>query len=379
MQLNRPTRQAVRRALAASFGSALALAAALSPPSVARADKVRDLVEVAGARDNQLIGFGVVTGLGGTGDDQMAPIAARATLEMLRRLGVAIDPKQVLLRNVAAVIVTATLPPFAKPGTKLDISVSSIGNARSLAGGTLVQALLKGADQKTYAVGQGSVIVGGFSGKGASGSSLKQGSLTTGRIPMGALVEREVVTDIVDDDGKISLSLRSPSFTTASRLSDAIVKSLGEGVAEATDGGSVKVKVPEEFKENPVALLAKIEDLEVTPVRKSRIVISERNGTIIAGGDVRLAPVAIVHGSLTIVVRETPTVSQPILGQGTKVEASEVTAKEKVSQVQFVEGAASLADVADALGALGLSARELASVLSAMKTAGALEAEVVIE
>jgi flagellar P-ring protein precursor FlgI len=162
-------------------------------------------------------------------------------------------------------------------------------------------------------------------------------------------------------------------------LAEAISKSLGEGVAEALDGGSVSVKVPEEFKKNPVQLLAQIEELEVMPVRKSRIVISERNGTIIAGGDVRLAPMAIVHGSLTIVVKETPQVSQPVIGQGTKVQSSEVTAKEKIPTVQFMEGAGSLADVADALGALGLSARELASVLSAMKTAGGLEAEVVVE
>ena len=351
----------------------------LAPAKTARADKVRDLVEVAGARDNQLVGFGVVTGLAGTGDDATAPIAAKATIEMLRRLGVAIDPRQIQLRNVAAVVVTATLPPFAKPGTKLDISISSIGNAKSLSGGTLVQALLKGADQKTYAAAQGSIIVGGFSGKGASGSSVKQGSLTAGRIPMGAIVEREVVSSILNDKGELSLSLRSPSFTTASRLAAAISKSLGEGVAEALDGGAVTVKVPEEFKKNPVQLLAQIEELEVSPVRKSRIVISERNGTIIAGGDVRLAPMAIVHGSLTIVVKETPQVAQPVIGQGTKVQSSEVTAKEKIPTVQFMEGAGSLADVADALGALGLSARELASVLSAMKTAGGLEAEVVVE
>ncbi len=364
-------------------GVVLALATAgvvgLAPAKPARADKVRDLVEIAGARDNQLVGFGVVTGLAGTGDDSSAPIAAKATIEMLRRLGVAIDPEQVKLKNVAAVVVTATLPPFAKAGTKLDVSVSSIGNAKSLAGGTLVQALLKGGDQRTYAVSQGSVIVGGFSGSGKSGSSVKQGSLTAGRIPMGAIVEREVIAAIVNEAGEISLSLRNPSFTTATRLAEAIDKAFGDGTAVATDGGAVTVKIPEEFKKNAIPLIAKIEELEVTPVRKSRVVISERNGTIVAGGDVRLAPVVIVHGSLTIVVKETPQVSQPIIGKGTKVQTSEVTTREKTPTVQFVEGAASLADVADALGALGLTARELASVLSAMKTAGALEAEVVVE
>jgi flagellar P-ring protein FlgI len=348
-------------------------------PQAAHADKLRDIAEVAGARENQLVGFGVVTGLAGTGDDSSAPIAAKSTLEMLRRLGVKIDPEQVKLKNVAAVLVTANLPAFAKQGTKLDITVSSIGNAKSLAGGTLIQSLMKGADQKTYAVGQGSLVVGGFSAKGSSGSSVKQGSLTSARIPQGALIEREVATTIVNEKGQLFLSLRTPSFTTASRTAEAIDKVFGAGTANATDGGSITVKVPAEFKEKTVGLIAKLEEIEVTPVRKSRVVINERNGTIVAGGDVRLAPAAIVHGSLTIVVKETPKVSQPIIGKGTKVKESEVKADETLPEVRFMPGAASLSDVAEALGALGLSSRELGSVLSALRTAGALEAEVVVE
>lgn len=348
-------------------------------PHEAHADKLRDLTEVAGARDNQLVGFGVVTGLAGTGDDASAPIAAKATIEMLRRLGVAIDPEQVKLRNVAAVVVTATLPPFAKSGTKIDINVSSIGNSKSLSGGTLVQALLKGADQRTYAVGQGSLVVGGFAAGGKSGSSAKQGSLTNARVPAGALVEREVPSVIVSDTGELTLSLRTPSFTTASRMAAAIDKALGEGTAKAKDAGAVTVTVPEAFKTKTVDLLAKLEEIDVTPVRKSRVVISERNGTIVAGGDVRLAPAAIVHGSLTIVVKESQAVAQPVIGKGTKTQQTEVEAKEQRPTVHYMAGAASLSDVTEALGALGLSARELASVLTALRTAGALEAEVVVE
>ncbi len=356
----------------------VALFAAWSP-SEARADKLRDLVEVAGARENQLVGFGVVTGLGGTGDDASAPIAAKSTIEMLRRLGVSIDPEQVKLKNVAAVLVTATLPAFSKQGTKIDITVSSIGNAKSLAGGTLIQSLLKGADQKTYAVGQGALVVGGFSAKGQNGSGVKQGSLTTGRIPQGALVEREVATSIVSSTGELSLSLRTPSFTTAARTVEAIDKALGAGTATAKDGGSINVKIPADYKDKTIALIAKLEDIDVTPVRKSRVVINERNGTIVAGGDVRLAPAAIVHGSLTIVVKETPKVSQPVIGKGTKVVDSSVEAKEARPDVHFMPGAASLSDVSEALGALGLSARELGSVLTALRTAGSLEAELVVE
>ncbi len=358
----------------------------------ARADKLRDIAEVSGARDNQLVGFGVVTGLAGTGDDSSAPIAAKATIEMLRRLGISVDPAQVKLKNVAAVVVTATLPPFAKSGTKLDITVSSIGNAKSLAGGTLVQSLLKGADQKTYAVAQGALIVG--SGKD------KQSTTTAARIPGGALVEREVPTSI-SSGGEISLSLRSPSFSTATNLVRAIDQSIGEGSAHAKDGGSVIVKIPAKFKDDTVGLIAKLEDIEVATVKKARVVINEKTGTIVAGGDVRLAPAAIVHGGLTIVVKDpaaprpaaAPAPATAAKGKGAKGKQSAAAAAAPAAPapaaapgvggegapVRYLKGAASLSDVAAALGTLGLSARDLASVLSTLRTAGALEAEVVIE
>jgi flagellar P-ring protein precursor FlgI len=336
------------------------------------------LAEIQGARDNQLVGFGIVTGLSGTGDDQNAPVAAQSTIAMLRRLGVQVDTRQLFLRNIAAVVVTATLPPFAKPGTRVDITVSSIGNARSLSGGTLVQALLKGADQKTYAVGQGSVLVGGFNVRGQSGSNTRQGTLTSGRIPQGALVEREVKTTIVNE-GKLVLSLRSPSFSTASRVAEAVNKSVGEGTAEARDGGSVVVTVPAD-RTDTVGLIAQLEELEVVPVRKSRVVINERTGTIVAGGDVRLAPAAIVHGNLTIVVREAPVpANQPVVGTPAALPRTDVTVTEPRNDVRFLPAAPSLSDVSQALSTLGLTTRELATVLSALRTAGSLEAELVIE
>jgi flagellar P-ring protein precursor FlgI len=368
--------------LPAALATLLVACAALLAPRPARAERVRDLVDVAGARDNQLVGYGIVTGLNGTGDDLTAPFAAQSTLSLLRRLGIQVDPKQLRLRNVAAVVVTATLPPFVRSGVKLDVNVASIGNARSLSGGVLVQTLLKGADQKTYAVAQGGILLGGFEARGASGSSAKAGTTTSGRIPEGAIVEREVATSIVND-GALKLQLRTPSFTVASRIAQAIDGSLGKGATRVEDGGAVRVTVPAAFAQRPVELIAQLEELEVTPLRRARVVVNERTGTVVAGGDVRLSPAAVVHGALTIVVKETPQVSQPTapFGQGTTkvVPRSDIQTSEGDKTVRYMQGSPTLADVAAALGALGLSPRELTSVLQALRTAGVLEAELVVQ
>jgi flagellar P-ring protein FlgI len=368
------------RRLARIAAAAATLSALVSWSPGARAERLREIADVAGARDNQLVGFGIVTGLAGTGDDITVPFAQQAVLSMLRRLGVQADSTQLRLRNVAAVTVTATLPSFAKPGTKIDVTVSSLGNARSISGGVLVQTLLKGADQRAYAVAQGSLLVGGFEAHGASGSAVHSGTTTTGRIPEGALVEREVTTSLVQG-GALVLELRTPGFTVASRVVEAVNKKFA-GAASAVDGGSVTVHLPAEYEARLVDFVAALEDIEVTPLRKARVVINERTGTIVAGGDVRLAPVAVVHGSLTIVVKETPSASQPnALAQGTTVVAprTEIEASEGNRSIVYVPAAPTLADVASALGTLGLSPREMASVLQALRGAGALEAEVVVE
>ncbi len=351
----------------------------------ARAERLRDLTDVAGARDNQLVGFGLVTGLSGTGDDLTVPIAQQAVLSLLRRLGVQVEPQQYmmqqfLLRNVAAVTVTADLPAFSKPGMKIDVTVSSIGNARSLSGGVLLQTLLKGADQRTYAVAQGSLLVGGFGVAGKSGSNVRSGVTTAGRIPEGALVEHEVPTSIVND-GVLQLEIRTPGFSVASHIVEAVNKKFN-GAASAPDGGIVAVRIPQDYGTRVVDFVAALEDLEVTSVRAARVVVNERTGTIVAGGDVRLRPVAVVHGTLTIVVKETPTVSQPnAFAQGTTtvVPHSEIETTEGNRSMVYVPAAPTLADVASALSSLGLSPREMASVLQALRGAGALEAEVVVE
>lgn len=349
----------------------------------AHAERLRDLADVAGARENQLVGYGIVTGLNGTGDDTSVPFTAQSVTSLMRRLGIQVDPKQLRLRNVAAVIVTATLPPFAKPGTKIDVTVGSVGNARSLMGGMLVQTILKGSDQRTYAVAQGSLVLGGFDARGQSGSQARTGTMTAGRIPEGAIVEHEVNATLVTD-GKLKLELRTPGFTVASRVAAAVNAKFGSDVALALDGGAISVKVPQGFETRLVDLVAQLESLEITPERRARVVINERTGTIVAGGDVRLAPVAVVHGNLTIVVKETPVVSQPNApfgrtGSTVVVPRSDIQVNDAPRPATYVPAAPTLSDVASSLSSLGLSPRELTSVLQALRAAGALEAEVVVQ
>jgi flagellar P-ring protein FlgI len=354
-------------------------------PRPAHADKLRDLADVAGARENQLVGYGIVGGLSGTGDDLTVPFASQSILSLLRRLGVQVDPtqmQQMMLRNVAAVVVTANLPAFARAGTKIDVTVASIGNARSLSGGVLVQTVMKGPDQHPYAVAQGSILVGGFEAHGYSGSSIRSGATNAGRIAEGGIVERDVATTLVTD-GKLALELRIPGFTVAARIAEAVNAKLGGAAARAEDGGRVAITIPAEYQGKLVELVAALEDLEVAPVRRARVVINERTGTIVAGGDVRLSPVAVVHGNLTIVVKETRAVSQPntplTLGRTVVTPQTRISADEGNRDVHYVPAAPSLSDVASAMGTLGLSPRELGSVLQALRAAGALEAEVVIQ
>lgn len=380
-----------------------------------RAERLGDLADVVGARDNQLIGYGVVTGLNGTGDDMRSRVAEQTMRSMLRRLGVQVDDRLLRMRNVAAVIVTATIPPFTRNGSKLDITVSSIGNARSLGGGVLLQTPLRGADRRVYAVAQGSLVVGGFGASGRTGSSFQVNTTTTGRIVGGALVEREIPTSLIQtpkeeaDEAKkkkdtqakagssksepdkdkpkeptLTYALRTPDFVTAQRIAVAVNEALGSELATAVDGGAIVIKLPEEFRENPVPMVARLSEVEVAPHQAARVVINERTGTVVAGGDVRLAPVAVAQGGISVAIYEQWDVSQPnpfTFRGGTSIATprSDVTPDEKKPEFKYIDGAATLRDVAAALGALGVSPRELSSVLQALRTAGALRAEVVIQ
>jgi flagellar P-ring protein precursor FlgI len=365
----------------------------------ARADRLLDLCDVVGVRENQLIGYGVVVGLNGTGDDVSAPFAMQSLRSLLRRLGVQIDQGQLRLKNVAAVLVTANIPAYVRSGARLDVTVSSVGNARSLRGGVLAQTPLRGADRRVYAVAQGALIVGGFEAGGAGGGQ-QSGVTNTARLPGGGLVEREIATNI-EENGSLTLALKQPNFLTAQRVVEAINKELNQTAATAIDAGAVRVKLrdaePEKSprsakqarkepatKDSPeaVSLLAKLTSIEVAPDTVARVVINERTGTVVAGGDVRLLPVAIAQGGITINVRERAEVSQPgALSGGTTavVTQTEVDAEEPIPQVSYLDGAATLADVAQALSSFGVSPRELASILQALKSAGALRADIIVQ
>lgn len=374
------TKPAARRGM--RLLAVLVLAFAVLLPGSARADKVHDLVDVVGARENQLIGYGVVTGLNGTGDDIASPFAMQSLRALLRRLGVQVDARQIRLKNVAAVIVTANIPPFARNGSKLDIVVSSMGNAKSLRGGVLIQTPLRGADRRTYAVGQGPLVLGGFSASGGSGTTVQENVTTTARVPNGALIEREIKT-VFAEGGKVTLALRQPNFDTATRIAEGLNKALGDGTARPLDAGSIEVKAPSELKNKPVELISKLGDVEVEPGTLARVVLNERTGTIVAGGDVRLSPVAIAQGGITISVKESKEVSQPgAFARGTTatVQRTDIEATEqKPPALTYVNAAASLAEVAQALSTFGVTPRELGSILQALKAAGALRAEVIVQ
>jgi flagellar P-ring protein FlgI len=382
----------------------------------ARADRLLDMCDVVGVRENQLVGYGVVIGLQGTGDDVSAPFAMQSLRSLLRRLGVQIDSGQLRLRNVAAVLVTTNIPAFARSGGHLDVTVASVGNARSLRGGVLAQTPLRGADRRVYAAAQGPLIVGGYEASGAGGG-VQAATTNTARIPGGALVEREIVTNI-EEDGALTLALRTPSFLTAQRVVDAVNAQLGGSMARAIDAGSVEVKITvppdpaaappapaRDSKVRPtraelaqeaarqkaeaerraaaaVSMLATLTTVEVAPDTAARVIINERTGTVVAGGDVRLLPVAVAQGGITIAVRETAAVSQPgdfSTGTTAVVTQTDIAAEEPRPEMRYIEGAASLADVAKALTSFGLSSRELASILQALKSAGALRAEIIVQ
>ncbi len=357
----------------------LALFCATLAPSPASASRILELTDVAGVRENQLIGYGLVVGLANPGDTGASRFTLQSVAAMLRRLGATIEPSMIQTRNAAAVMVTATLPPEGNPGTPIDVTVSSMGNARSLLGGTLLQTPLLGADGNVYAVGQGAVMVGGFGAAGASGTSTTVNHLTAGRVPSGGIVERRAPGGGFATEGPIVLSLRDPSFVTAQRIATAIIASLGEGSAEAVDGSTVAITVPEAFAGNRVGLLAQVQLLDVEPEASARVVIDERTGTIVIGSAVRLREAAVSHGGLTIEIDESTAVSQPMpFGQGATVAApsTQVGMTEDTPDLHYLAASADLHDVVMVMNALGASPRDLITIFQALHTAGALDAEI---
>jgi flagellar P-ring protein precursor FlgI len=359
----------------------LALALAAAPAGPTAAARLKDVVEVQGVRENELFGYGLVVGLDGSGDTERTLFTQQSVAGMLGRLGVRVDPLQVRARNVAAVMVTARLPAFTRPGTHLDVSVGSLGNARSLAGGILLLTPLTAADGQVYAVAQGPVQVGGY-GLAAAGSSLSKNTPTAGRVPAGATVERAVAPSL--GGPTLLLGLRRPDFTTASRVVTAVNGALGGSPARAVDSAAVELAVPAAFQSDPVGLLARIEALEVDVDVRARIAISERTGTVVAGERVRIRPVAIAHGGLQVSIASQPVISQPgpSFSRDANVAARTVverqafpTATEESRATVALPATATVQDLAKALNTLGASARDLVSILQAMKAAGAIDAD----
>jgi len=361
--------------LARLLAAALALLA-LGTPLAARAARVKELADVVGVRENALYGYGLVVGLAGTGDTERVLFTSQSVAGMLGRMGIRIDPRDVRSRNVAAVMVTARLPPFARPGGRIDVSVASMGNARSIAGGVLLVTPLAGGDGQIYALAQGPVNVGGFEA-GTGQASIRKNTPTSGRVPGGATVERAVENSL--GQGPLVLALHRPDLTTASRIATAVNAKLGAGTAKATDPAGVELTVPDARKEDLVGFLAEVEVLELEADGRARVVVSERTGTVVAGEGVRIRPVTVAHGGLSVRVQRQPVVSQPApFGQGQTVSGSvdRTSAEEGGATAVALPATATVEDLARALNLLGAGPRDLIAILQAVKAAGALDAEI---
>jgi len=359
----------------------LSVLAVLAPASPAQAStRIKDIVDVQNVRTNQLVGYGLVVGLAGTGDRiRNAPFTEESMQAMLERMGVNIRGTQMRTQNIAAVSVTASMPPFARQGSKIDVTVSALGDATSLQGGTLLVSSLRALDGEIYAVAQGSVAVSGFKAQGAAGS-VSRGVSTSGRISDGAIIEREVPYDL-KSASTLKLALKNPDFTTANRIADAI-NGRYPGVAEVLDPTTVQLTPIDGG--SVVQLVGLIENLPVEVDQPARIVISEASGTVVMGKDVRISPVAIAQGGLTISISETPVVSQPQPfsrgGQTTVVPRTQVSVDEGADRaLGILEKGESLRSLVSGLNALGVSPRDLITILQALKTAGAIQAEIEVQ
>src|SRR5688500_16871495 len=342
------------------------------------ASRIKDLASVEGVRQNQLIGYGLVVGLNGTGDTlNNIPFTRQSLQAMLERLGVNIRGQTLRTGNVAAVMVTANLPPFGTQGTRVDVTVSALGDSKSLQGGTLLVTPLLGADGNVYAVAQGSVAIGGFSAEGDA-AKVTKGVPTVGRISNGALIEREI-DFALNRLGQLRMALRNPDFTTAKRIASAVNDFIGQPTAEPLDPSTVQLSIPAKYHGNVVELITEIEQLQVEPDLPAKIVIDERSGVIVMGRDVRVSMVAVAQGNLTVAITETPEVSQPApfsRGQTRVVPRTQVGVTEDGKKLALIRDGVSLQHVVDGLNALGIGPRDMISILQAIKASGAIQADI---
>lgn len=358
------------------FALALSLLMMAGP---ALADRLKDLTRVEGVRNNQLIGYGLVVGLDGTGD--RAPFTNQTFRNMMNQFGITLpDGVNPNLANVAAVTIHATLPPFAKPGQELDITVSSIGNADSLRGGSLLMTPLKGIDGQVYAIAQGSLVVGGFGASGSDGSRITVNVPSVGRIPNGATIEREITSPFSQGD-TITFNLLRPDFTTARRVVETINDYLGDGIAYAHDAASVSVQAPRDPSQR-VSFLSLLENLEVTPAEEAaRVVINSRTGTIVVGQHVRVSPAAVTHGSLTVTIEENPQAVQPnpfAAGETVVLPNTQIAVTEEPARMFQFGPATTLNEIVQAVNQVGAAPGDVMAVLEALKQAGALRAELIV-
>ena len=369
--------------LVVKFFAALGFCFLFSAASDAHSVRMKDIVTFEGVRDNQLVGYGLVVGLNGTGDTlKDSPYAQETMVSMLERLGINVRDRitDMKSKNVAAVMVTANLAPFSRHGSRMDVTISAIGTAKSLQGGVLLVTPLIGADGDVYGVAQGPIAIGGFSAKGDSGSSITKGVPTSGRIANGAIIEKEVAFDLGALQN-IKVSLRNPDFTTAKRIAEAVNSFSRGGVARALDPHTVEIAVPAAYRGKTTEFLTQIEQLRVTPDQIARIIIDEQNGVIVMGENVRISTVAISQGNLTIRITETPQISQPnpfsTQGSTVVVPRSNISVDQGEGEKMIVlEGGVTLQELVTALNSLGVSPRDMITILRTIKAAGALQADI---
>lgn len=374
----------------------------LSFAAEASAVRIKDLASIKGIRHNQLIGYGLVVGLNGTGDKVGTTFTVQSLVNMIERMGIHVDEKDVTVKNVAAVVVTAKIPPFARIGNKIDVVVSSVGDAKSIQGGTLLLTPLRGVDRKVYALAQGPISVGGFAAGGAGGGGVTKNHPTVGRISRGATIEREILVSMQDKQD-LFITLNNPDFTTAIRVCNVINEKLGRVVASTADSGTVKLYIPETFRNRVVQMVATVESLDVTPDTVARVVLNEKTGTVVIGENVRISTVAVAHGNLSIQIKESAMVSQPLPfapapPEGTEAEQfqledgavvapggqtvvtpdSDVSAEEEKNRLLLVPSGTTIGELVRALNAIGVTPRDLITIFQTIKAAGALQAELEI-
>jgi len=369
--------------------------------STAIGARIKDIASIKGIRTNQLFGYGLVIGLNGSGDKGRTGFTIQGLANMLKQMGVHVRAADIRVSNVAAVMVSATLLPFARIGKKIDVIVSSIGDAKSLHGGTLLLTPLKGVDDKVYALAQGPISIGGFSVGGAARGGVIKNHPTVGRISGGATVEKEIPLSL-RDKRELTIILNNPDFITATRVADAINSRFKQGIAKPIDSGTLKIKIPDDFQDRVVNLLAKLEDLDVIPDSVAKIIVNEKTGTVVIGENVRILTVAVAHGNLSIQIKETREVSQPLpfapsppAGGATPAQTeegvivapggatvvtpeTEIKVEEEDNRLLLVPKGKTIGELVRALNAIGVTPRDLITILQAVKAAGALQAELEI-